>query len=218
VTDRAPKRSELDAALASLAPEGVRTGSRRIDPADVDLLHPIERSLVAQAVPRRRAEFATGRVLLRQLIGTTEPILVGPDRAPVLPPGVTASLAHDHEFAVAAVDPRERLVLGVDVEATVPLERSVAELILRPDEAGIDAHLAFTLKEATYKAWSRMGGRLLEHQDVRLDTTLGSFAAGSFVAGSFVAEVIGSGVRLEGRYAQAGGRWVALALAPSPPG
>lgn len=205
MTDPPPWCSGLDEALASLAPDGVRTGWRHIDPGDVARLHPEERRAISRALPSRQAEFATGRVLLRELIGTTDPIGIGPDRAPVLPPGIAASLAHDHEVAVAAVARAQHVALGIDVEDTAALEAAVAELILRPDERGLDPHLAFTLKEAAYKAWSRLGGRLLDHQEVRLDVSAASFAA----------EVIGSGIRLEGRYARAGERWVALVTARS---
>ena len=63
---------------------------------------------------------------------------------------------------------RRRLVrpgiaaLGIDVEPTGPLSAEMAAVILRPDEAGLDAHLAFTLKEAVYKAWSAVGGELID--------------------------------------------------------
>ena len=110
---------------------------------------------------KRRHEFATGRALLRQLIGSDVAIPVGPDRAPVLPAGVRASLAHDHGLAVAAVttDPRVR-ALGIDIEPVDPLPPDIATVVLRPDEVGLDAHHAFTMKEAAYKAWSRLGGAL----------------------------------------------------------
>ena len=42
----------------------------------------------------------------------------------------------------------------------------MAALILRPEEQSLDAHLVFSLKEAAYKAWSAMGGRFLDHQEV----------------------------------------------------
>lgn len=203
-----PTDDELGEALRLIAPCGVRTGWRRIDPSDLAHLHPAERAAVAHAAPRRRAEFATGRVLLRELSGTTGPILVGPDRAPLLPPGVCASLAHDDELAIAAVAGAGHMTLGLDVEPAVPLDPPIAQLILRPDEQGLDAHLAFTLKEAAYKAWSRLGGGLLEHHDVRLDVAEASFRA----------EVLSTGARLEGRYARASGRWVALVVTPFAPG
>lgn len=201
---RARADDVLDVAVASLAPPSVLTGSRRIDPADLAQLLGGEAAAVQRAVPSRQAEFATGRVLLRELLGVDVAIPVGGDRAPVLPDGVVGSLAHDHDVAVAAVSRDTALVaIGVDVEPMRPLERGVAALILRPDEHGLDAHLAFVLKEAAYKAWSRSGGRFLDHQDVRLE--VGD-------DGTFTADVVDDGVRLSGRYAAAGDRWVALVV------
>jgi len=192
-------------ALAALAPAGVRTGVRRIDPADVDLLAPIERAAVARAVAKRRREFATGRVLLRELLGSSDGIAVADGRAPVWPPGWSGSLAHDHEQAVAAVsDAPSVRALGIDVEPVTPLEADLARLILRPDEAGLDAHLAFSLKEAAYKAWSATGGRMLDHLDVRL----------TLDGDRFTALVVEDGVRLDGRSAVAAGRTLALVVVP----
>src|SRR5436853_2141029 len=112
----------LDGALSLLAPPTVRTGVRRIDPADVDRLAPIERVAVGRAVDKRRREFATGRVLLRELLGSADGIAVAAGRAPVWPPGWCGSLAHDHEYAVAAVSDAPAVgALGIDVEPATPL-------------------------------------------------------------------------------------------------
>lgn len=199
---------QLDRALQAIAPPGVLTGSRRISATDVALLHPEEAAAVAHAVPKRRHEFATGRALLHELIGTSAPLTIGPDRKPVLPPGVAATLAHDHDFAVAAAAHSADLVLGIDVEPATALPADVADLVLREDERGIDAHLAFTMKEAAYKAWSAGGGQMLEHFDVRL----------SVRPGAFTAVMRDGAAQYEGRYAQVGDRFLALVVAPAPPG
>ena len=190
------------AALRDLAPPGVVTGALAVDPALVAELRPDEAALVAAAVDKRRNEFATGRALLRHLIGSERALLRAPSGAPVLPDGWRASLAHDRHVAVAAAsrDPAVR-ALGVDVEPDTPLASELAAVILRDDERGIDAHLAFALKEAAYKAWSTLGGAFLEHHDVRLDVA---------AAGSFRACVLSTGTTFPGRYAHAGGRLLAL--------
>lgn len=200
--------AQLASLLESIAPRTVATGLRVIDDADVRALLPEELAAVANAVPVRRAEFASGRVLLRALIGTDRSIPVGPDRAPVLPPGVAASLAHDRDVVVAAVSRTPGVVLGIDVEPVTPLTPEVAELVLRADEAGIDAHLAFVLKEAAYKAWSRRGGRMLEHHEVRLTVDPRVFSA----------EVVDEGVRLDGSYVSGADKWLALVVADVPIG
>jgi 4'-phosphopantetheinyl transferase EntD len=191
-----------DRVLRELAPPSTTVGSRWIDESDLERLHPGERSSVAGAVLARRREFAAGRVLLRRLLGTTETIPVGPSRRPVLPVGVQASLAHDDQLVVAVVtrDPSVR-ALGIDVEPSTVLPDELAALICRPDERVLDAHLAFTLKEAAYKAWSALGGELLEHHDVQLDVG----------EGCFTATVLRSGLEIGGRFGRAGDRWLALA-------
>jgi 4'-phosphopantetheinyl transferase EntD len=203
-TDLGQAVEGLGHALWSIAPAGVTVGARRIDSADVTALFAEEQRAVARAVIRRRDEFATGRALLRSLIGRHLAIAVAANRGPVLPPGVRGSLAHDREFAVAAIT-RDPLItsIGIDIEPMTALAPGMCPLILRRDERDLDAHLAFTLKEATYKAWSALGGRMLDFHEVRLD-----------IAGSwFQADVVAEHARFHGRFATATGRWVALVVA-----
>jgi 4'-phosphopantetheinyl transferase EntD len=161
-------------------------------------------------VATRRHEFATGRVLLRGLLGADVPIAVAADRSPVLPAGVVGSLAHAGSLAVAAVGAAEvARALGVDLEPATPLDDAVAEVILRPDEAGLDPHLAFTLKEAVYKAWSGTGGGMLEHHDVRLSARQD---------GWFDAAVTTAGASFTARCSEAAGHWVALVVVPAATG
>ncbi len=197
------------AALAALAPVGVRTGCRVIGDGDVATLHATEAVTVTRAVPGRRREFATGRALLRELLGADVTIPVRPDRSPGLPPGVVGSLAHDATVAVAAVAAVDVAAgLGIDVEVSGPLDADTASAVLRPDEVGIDAHLAFTIKEAVYKAWSAGGGRILDHHEVRISLVESS--------DRFVAVEVASGATFVGRWAHTAGRWLALVVvAPS---
>ena len=179
------------------------TGSRRIAESDVAGLHAQERALIGQAVPKRQHEFATGRALLRQLLGASTTVIADDRRAPQWPAGFCGSLAHDDRCAVAAVARLDPIrAIGIDVEPTVPLTDDMAALILRPEEHGLDAHLVFSLKEAAYKAWSAMGGRFLDHQEVVVS-----------VRGSrFGALVVDDDVVLEGRFAVVGDRTVALVV------
>ncbi len=155
------------------------------------------------AVPHRRREFASGRALLRDLIGRDVPIPAGSNRAPILPADVCGSLAHDEWLAVAAVGSRKLVrSIGIDIEPVHPLDDEIARVILHQQEAGLDAHLAFTLKEAAYKAWSGLGGRMLEPHEVRVST------AGT----GFRAEVVPEGTALDGAFAMAAGRWLALVV------
>lgn len=194
----------LAQALRGLAPPAVETGVRAIDASDIARLGAGERALVAGAVDTRRREFATGRRLLRELIGTSDPIMVGEGGRPMLPAGIVGSLAHDRDVAVAVVSRSLRIVaMGVDVEPDHALSTEVSRLILRPDEAVIDAHVAFTLKEAAYKAWSAMGGGMLDHHDVHLE----------IAGGRFVAHVVDADVDLDGSWTTVSGRHLAVVLA-----
>ena len=184
----------------------VTIGAREIDDADIATLHAAERAGIASAEHVRAREFASGRALLRELIGRDVAVPVGHDRRPVLPRGVVGSLAHDRDLAVGAIAPRDRYIaIGVDVEPVRVVDDDVAEIIRRPDEGAIDPLLAFCLKEAAYKAWSNSGGGFLEHHDVavRLD------------GAEFDAVVLRSGFSLRGGWAYVAGRWLALVVIPA---
>ena len=198
------------AALASIAPPGVRTGCRTIAASDVVGMHDDEAASVAAAVPKRRYEFATGRALLRALLDVDITIPVGADRSPQLPAGFVGSLAHTGRLAVAAVAPvAVAAALGIDVEPVTVLDGDMARVILRPDEIGLDAHCAFTLKEVVYKAWSTLGGGIIDHHDVRLEIDEG---------GSFHGTVVELGTRFAGRFTVAAGHWFALVAVPAATG
>jgi 4'-phosphopantetheinyl transferase EntD len=193
----------IGVALRAVAPRGVRVGARSISSDDEQLLLPAELVAIGSAAPKRRREFATGRVLLRDVVGCDDAIPAGPDRRPVLPAGVVASLAHDDRIAIAAATATDvAAAIGIDVEPMGELEPEVAKAILRPDDATHEPVLAFVLKEAAYKAWSNAGGRVLHHHEVRLD-----------IAGSaFTAFVEPEGTALHGRFASAAGRWLSLVV------
>lgn len=193
----------MAAALVSIAPSDVVTGVRAISAHDMGGLDATELAVVAKAVERRRHEFATGRALLRQLMESRQPIAVGRSRAPELPSGWVGSLAHDRAIAVAAVSQSPSVAaLGIDVEPDEPLPADIARVVLRPEERRLDAHLAFTLKEAAYKAWSSTGGEILDHHDVRLELD----------GRRFRAVVIAAQRPIDGVFTTVSGRHLALAV------
>jgi 4'-phosphopantetheinyl transferase EntD len=198
-----PGAPDLGDALRGLAPASVTTGWRAIDPNDWLHLHPVERELVAGAVPKRRAEFASGRMLVHDLLEDDRPVTAEPNRMPRWPAPARGSLAHDDRWVVAAItrDPRVA-ALGIDIEPLTPLSADVAAAILRPEERSIDAHLAFVLKEAAYKAWSALGGGMLDHHDVlvRVDGP------------RFRAWVLEGRTAVDGRFRVTGDRAVALVV------
>ena len=199
--------AEIDKVLRlmadDLAPGAMGVGSRCIDEADIQALANDEAEMIANAVPRRRREFASGRALLHQLSGSSAPILVCSNRSPQLPAGWKGSLAHDATFAVAALSCDGAIrSIGIDLEPITALSTETTQVILRPDDPHMDAHLAFTLKEATYKTWSLGGGQMLEHHDVRLRIS----------GSSFEADVMLNGALFHGRFGAASGCWLALVV------
>ena len=165
--------AEIDRVLSSMAddlvPGAVSVGSRLIDDADLRALAADEAAIVANAVLRRRREFASGRVLLHQLIGSDLPIGVTSNRSPQLPLGWRGSLAHDATFAVAALS-REIAIrsIGIDIEPMTVLSVETARVILRHDDSPIDTHLAFTLKEAAYKAQYAITRQIFDFHTLRI--------------------------------------------------
>lgn len=209
--DPAQAVAAIEANLRRLAPDGVRVGARPIRDADQRSLHSAERAAIATAGPVRRREFATGRALLRSLLGADVAIPATPERRLALPEGWTATLAHDAHVAVAALAPTARATaLGIDIEPHANLETDVAHLVVRPDDRVADALIAFVLKEATYKAWSGTGGRMLEHHDVHIDADPPGPSGAAFSA-----TVEPDGVELRGRYASSGQAWLALVVIPA---
>lgn len=199
---------DIVSALARLHPSvadgAVSVGAAAIDPADEARLLPQEAAIVASAVAKRRREFASGRALLRRLLDTDEAVTVLVSRAPQLPSGVVASLAHDDEIVVAAVSraPAVR-ALGIDIEPVGAVDGEVADAVRRPEERDLDPTWVFVAKEAMYKAWSSQGGRFLRHEDVSVTDT------GS---GSFVATVLADERSFTGSSTVVGGRVVALVV------
>jgi 4'-phosphopantetheinyl transferase EntD len=192
--------------LRRLAFADVRVGARRITDGDELTLHAAELASITTAAPVRRREFASGRVLLRQLLGRDVVIPASPDRRPTVPHDSVVSLAHDRQVVVAAVAPATAVVaLGIDIEPMRSLERDIIDVVVRPDDIVSDPLLAFVLKEASYKAWSTTGGRMLDHHDVLI-----SAEPPSATSSAFVASVLPDGTKLHGRYASSGDAWLAL--------
>ena len=200
---RRPRR--LRAELRALAPTYLVVGARRVE--DSPLLEE-ERDIMRTAKAQRRREFASGRALLRQLIGRNVPIPVGHNRAPVLPADIRGSLSHDAAFVVAAITRHAGVLsIGIDIEPVKAIEEDLRSIVLRPDEEQLDAGLAFTLKEAAYKAWSNLGGRMLDFHDMRIATS----------GSAFWAEVVADGRVLSGSFGTAANRRIALVVVERSP-
>ncbi len=146
------------------------------------------------AVNKRKAEHLASRWLVQQRIaqlGIPHFILRNaPDRSPLWPAGIQASLSHTHNVAVVAAT-REPLCVGVDIEQimaeetadeTAEMLMSAAEkqrLLAQPLPFAQAATLLFSLKESLYKAlWPQLHQPMDFHQAevVELDIKQGRAA------------------------------------------
>jgi len=180
-----------------------------IDPIHTASLRAEELALVATARDQRRAEFATGRALLRQLLETAAPVGRAANGAPLWPEGVVGSLAHDRAHAVAAIGPADRYrAIGIDIEpygeAHGEADDELRESVLRADDPDIDPIAAFVMKEAAYKAWSNLGGDIIGPLEIRLRINGDNFAA----------EMPTPRMTVHGTLSDTGSAWLAIATIP----
>ena len=156
-------------------------------------LYPEEETAVARAVPKRRAEFSTGRYCAREALKhlgiPPGPIGMGPLRGPIWPQGATGSITHSAGLCAAIAGSRLRFRgLGLDlidmaeaapvVQAAVDFLLSPAESLLPQPPSRIDPHvLRFSAKESVIKTISEEAGRWLEFSEITV-----AFGASSFEA------------------------------------
>jgi 4'-phosphopantetheinyl transferase EntD len=124
------------------------------------------------AVSKRKAEHLASRWLVKQRLtqlGLPHFVLRNaPDRSPLWPTGIQASLSHSNNVAVMAAT-REPLCVGVDVEQLMAEETAdeTADLLMSSEEKQYllaqplsfaqAATLLFSLKESLYKAlWPQL--------------------------------------------------------------
>ena len=161
-------------------------------PDQMPPIEPAEVAHVAQAVPPRRIEFATGRWCARRALrrlGVGSFVLhSGPDRAPVWPAGIVGSITHTRAVpggycGVAVARAGDVRALGVDAERADALKEEVWPAVLTDDERRwLDgqperhqgATLIFSAKECFFKAQYPLSHRFLEFHDVAVDVDLGS--------------------------------------------
>jgi len=179
-------QSQIDRQLPLRPGLSIRAGAIEDRQAD---LFPSERSSIEQAVERRRWEFASGRAVAREAMREAGlqpgPIVIGGQREPVWPAGLTGSSTHTGDLVVASVASKERfLSLGVDLEIAGRVTSRIHRKILTTAEAEAVTHgdprlpaLLFSAKEAGYKATRPLAGRFIGFQEasVEVDWSLGRF-------------------------------------------
>ena len=180
----------LERAIAGLAVPGVAIGCRRIRPGDEDMLRPEEQASIASRLVERRRASGAARIVARELLvqfGCPQcPIPKGADGEPIWPVGLTGSLAHDDQFAVAAVGRVADVgAIGVDIEPATPLPHDMTALVATAKELGdvgddpLRLKLLFAAKEAVYKAQFPLDRRFLEFHDIEVDFARGQAATRS---------------------------------------
>ena len=171
--------------LASAAHPQLRAACRKIAVGDEFALTPAELRPMDRAIASVRRASGAARIVAKALLAE----LGGPpavelprssaSRAhPQWPSGFVGTLAHDDEFAVAAVTrvPSIRGV-GIDVEPPLPLPGDLLDVIATANEREqlkgdlVSARLLFCMKEAVYKATYPIDGMFLEHHDVEIHLT-----------------------------------------------
>lgn len=187
------------------------------DSAPAPLL-PGEDTVIANAVGKRRQEFATARRCAREALAglgyAPTPLLAGATREPIWPAGIVGSITHCPGYRGAAVARDADIAsVGIDAEPHEPLPVGVLELIavpqeitrlteLRRDDPTICwDRLLFSAKEAVYKAWFPLARRWLNFSeaDIVFEPAANGFAATLLVPGPRHGDGALTGFR--GRYA-----------------
>ncbi len=204
--------------IADLLPAAVATAEAigpEPEPDPGPGLFPVEEALVRTAGPRRRAEFAAGRVIARKALAglglPPTPVPAGRAGEPRWPTGVTGSITHCASYRACAVARiAEVAALGIDAEPDAGLPAGLIESVASGAErawltrqavAGPAVcpavnwdRLLFSAKEAAGKLWYPLTGEW---------PPFGRVAVFPAAAGTFEARV--DGFRLAGRWLARGG-------------
>lgn len=169
------KRSLLNG-LAERLPADVLFESQTI--ADFrSELYPSEYELVRTAVFQRQCEFSTGRQLARRMLKSagvmSAAITKGPLGEPLWPDGIRGSVSHSGETCVVMLAPSENYIgLGVDIEFDHIAEGALDLVLTKAERTEFPspelARLAFSAKEAFYKAVASHHGKLIDFHEVEI--------------------------------------------------
>lgn len=188
--------SQLQALADKLAPVGMCCAALPIS-GQAPALLPDEAACVANAIPRRRHEFAVGRAAIRLALTRAgydfpadQPIRVRADRRPDLPDDMRVSLSHSSTLCLAVATTDPRLCPGVDIERIDAVQPDDLGKTVSPWRAGSGqsaALLAFSAKEAMFKSQFSESGTMLDFSQaallIRGDRLRLRFACGAFLSG-----------------------------------
>jgi 4'-phosphopantetheinyl transferase EntD len=199
----------------------------REDRLDIELFAS-ERESLGDAVEKRRREFMSGRACAREALARlgapVAAIPSGPRGEPRWPAGVVGSITHCAGYRGCAVARSDAVAaLGIDAEPDEPLPAGVLDEVVQGDErerlavaSPVDlGRLAFSAKEAVFKAWFPLTGRWLDFHDaeLRLDLAGRAFRADLRVPGPRVDDVELTG--FDGRWCVEGGVIVTAVVVPT---
>jgi 4'-phosphopantetheinyl transferase EntD len=168
--------------LADQLPAGIVGTVRAIRDGDERFLQPSELQGLERAVLSVRRASGAGRDIARELctrMGVAAVDIPRSGRAPVWPPGIVGSIAHDRAYAGAVVASAPPYAgVGIDIEPAEGLSDDVVALLGSPAEIAdfcqmpCGAKVLFSLKEAVFKAVHPQDQVFLEFRDVTLDRQL----------------------------------------------
>lgn len=201
------ERLALVDAMHAIVPHGIRHDIRRISGAWIEDLLPEERAIAADFTDARRTEFATGRTsvrrLLRELDSADPPILIGARRAPIVPPGLHASISHCETFVATIASKANHIMgLGVDIEFHDRVTPDLADAVLsrtekadlKRDQGTRSLACYFSAKEAAFKAVHGLIGKYIDFSDIEL-----TICCDRFVAQPLFVDRALEDIRVEGR-------------------
>jgi 4'-phosphopantetheinyl transferase EntD len=163
--------------FGALLPTGIAVFETR-ELAPLETLLADERAAIVSAVPKRAAEYATGRRCARQAMASMGihgfPLLANSDRSPIWPSEIVGSITHTEGFCAAAAGRRDRFAgIGIDAEITGNLGMELWPTVftggeidwlerLFPRQRAAMATVLFSAKESFYKAQYSLTGAWLE--------------------------------------------------------
>lgn len=150
-------------------------------------LMPEEEAAISRAAPKRKREFAAGRLAARRAMAAlgfaNKAVPMASDRSPIWPPGLVGGISHTDKICLAVAARKESVAaLGIDVEGATDLAPDLWDTVLTfsdqrllrsfpRSERGLMAKIIFSAKECTYKCQYAISRKLFgfEQIDITLD-------------------------------------------------
>jgi 4'-phosphopantetheinyl transferase EntD len=179
------------ALVAGLLPDYVAVAEGVIADSQADLW-PEEAAYIANAVEKRRKEFACGRSFVRRCfraLGRPEgPLPASPDRSPRWPEGLVGSITHTDTYCAAAVARTDDIEgIGIDIEEFSRFQPELLRYVLssgdittgtlrglRPSVENYFGAALFSAKETFYKCIYSIAQTHLDFDDVGIEFIDGS--------------------------------------------